>query len=138
MGSTFPAGRPETDQYEMAQHVAEGRPLCAICERRLGKLRHRLEEASVSEADVATSSQSWLLCHSCFDAVQQQLASAPVRSPLRIHVAVGMVASERTPAARRAHWDNLGDRLFEHILPITIALAVFVHLVTLIFIIVAH
>jgi hypothetical protein len=45
-----------------------------------------------------------------------------VQSPLRLRVAVGLVASERTPQARREHFGQMTDeswgRMFLWLLPI--------------------
>lgn len=53
--------------------------------------------------------QEWVLCQACNDAVKQQMSQAPVHSPIRLRVAVGLVATERTPAARRARRGQLSD-----------------------------
>lgn len=135
MDSRLPSEEPRAIAHEQAPDTldaADGRLHCAICEHRLGKTFRRLDEG----AYVPDSGQSWALCAKCYQAVQRQIAAAPVRSPLRVRVAVGIVASERTPAARQAHWDDWGERMFEHVLPVTIALAVIVHLITLVFIVV--
>jgi hypothetical protein len=38
------------------------------------------------------------------------MESSPVRSPLRLRIAVGIVATDRTPAVRRARFGQLSDR----------------------------
>jgi hypothetical protein len=79
---------------------------CDICERRLGDSVFYLEETG----DVPEPRRSWTLCAVCNDAVHEHLAQSPVRSPVRLRVAVGMVASERTPMARRAQRGQMTDR----------------------------
>jgi hypothetical protein len=92
---------------------------CAICEHRLGKSLRYVEETG----EVPEPRGSWLLCEECDAAVHEQLARTPVQSPLRLRIAVGLVASERTPAARRAAFGQMSDRswvlLFLWLLPIT-------------------
>lgn len=79
---------------------------CAICARRLGKAICYLEETG----DVPPPRQSWMLCTACNDAVKQQMAEVPVQSPIRLRVAIGVVSTERTPAARRARRGQLTDK----------------------------
>jgi hypothetical protein len=79
---------------------------CAICARRLGSAICYLEETG----DVPPPRQSWMLCIACNEAVKQQMALVPVQSPIRLRVAIGVVSTERTPAARRARRGQLTDR----------------------------
>lgn len=50
-----------------------------------------------------------MLCEACNDAVKQQMALVPVQSPVRLRAAIGVVSTERTPAARRARRGQLTD-----------------------------
>ena len=93
---------------------------CAICQRRLGKTAFYLEE----DADIPDPRQSWTLCSDCNEAVAQQLRHVAVRTPLRLRVAVGVVASERSPAARSGRWEGPDDKWVERFL-IGVFLAVF-------------
>jgi hypothetical protein len=79
---------------------------CAICAHRLGSAICYLEETG----DVPPPRQSWMLCTACNDAVKQQMAEVPVHSPIRLRVAIGVVSTERTPAARRARRGQLTDK----------------------------
>lgn len=79
---------------------------CAICARRLGSAICYLEETG----DVPPPRQSWMLCTACNEAVKQQMTLVPVQSPIRLRVAIGVVSTERTPAARRARRGQLTDR----------------------------
>jgi hypothetical protein len=79
---------------------------CGICSRRLGSSVYFVEETG----DVPEPRGSWALCRACNDAVHEQLEASPVRSPLRLRIAVGLVATDRTPAARRARFGELSDR----------------------------
>ena len=79
---------------------------CAICQRRLRADICYLEETG----DVPPPRQSWMLCTVCNDAVKEQRALNPVQSPVRLRVAIGVVSTERTPAARRARLGELTDK----------------------------
>ena len=92
---------PSTESGEQ-----EGPLRCAICQRRLGDNICYLEETG----DVPLPRQSWMLCMVCNEAVKEQMALNPVQSPVRLRVAIGVVSTERTPAARRARLGQLTDK----------------------------
>jgi hypothetical protein len=93
---------------------------CEICARRLGKSLFFVEETG---DDVPPPRRSWVLCRACNEAVHAQMEAAPLQSPVRLRVAVGLVATTRTPAARRARLGQLSDeswiKVFLWLLPIT-------------------
>jgi hypothetical protein len=103
---------------------------CAICERRVGDTLAYMEETG----DVPEPRQSWLLCQVCSEAVRAQIERSPVASPLRLRVAIGLVASERTPEARREHFGQLSDRNWERVFFWSFVLAMMAHLAVMIFI----
>ena len=43
--------------------------------------------------------RTWVLCKNCHSALLTEMRRSPVRSPLRLRIAVGMVASEYSPRA---------------------------------------
>ena len=96
-----------------------GRLVCDICARRLGKNIFFVEETG----DVPDERRSWTLCEECHTAVRERLETSPVRTPLRLRVAVGLVAAERTPEARRSNFGQLTDeswfKVFFWLFPIT-------------------
>ena len=93
-----------TPSVESEEHFEPLR--CAICARRLGANICYLEETG----DVPPPRQSWMLCTACNEAVKEQMAHNPVQSPVRLRVAIGVVSTERTPAARRARLGQLTDK----------------------------
>jgi len=42
---------------------------------------------------------SWLLCKYCYKALLVELHRSPVLSPLRLRIAIGLVAADRSPQA---------------------------------------
>lgn len=48
--------------------------------------------------------QSWVLCQRCYGELIAEMRRSPVRTPLRLRIAMGIVASERWPqsSARRS------------------------------------
>lgn len=98
---------------------SRGHVLCDICQRRVGKTIFFVEETG----DVPDERREWTLCADCNDAVHDRLEASPVRTPLRLRVAVGLVAAERTPEARRSNFGQLTDeswiKVFFWLFPIT-------------------
>jgi hypothetical protein len=111
--------------------TAVAEPLrCSICARKLGQTLRFIEETN----ETPEPRQSWLLCADCDDAVHDQIERAPIRSPMRIRVAVGMVAAERTPAARRARFGQLSDPAWERLIFWSFSIALIVHLIVMVFV----
>jgi hypothetical protein len=124
-----PETHPGLHEHSSATAVAE--PLrCSICARKLGKTVHFIEETS----ETPEPRQSWMLCDDCDDAVHDQIERAPLRSPMRVRVAVGLVAADRTPAARRARFGQLSDPVWERVIFWGFAGALIVHLIVMIFV----
>lgn len=110
--------------------MAQAPTRCSICRRRLGRSIHFLDETGA----VPEPRQSWALCDECNSAVREQVRLSPVRSDLRLRVAVGLVATERTPSARRARFGELGDRRWEALLFWAFLLFMLAHLALIVFV----
>lgn len=76
----------------------QGKPRCSICKRRLREDIAFLDETG----DVPEPRQSWMLCAPCNEAVHIEMERSPVQGPLRARIAVGVVASERSPTSIHA------------------------------------
>jgi len=103
---------------------------CSICRKRLGDAVAYLEETG----DQADERQSWVLCEACNDAVKRQMAETPIRSPQRLRVAIALVSTERTPAARRMKRGQLTDAGWTKLLFWTFVLAMLAHLAVIVFV----
>src|SRR5262249_31772255 len=89
---------------------------CAICLRRASGSMFTLRES----LDLAVPRQSWLLCWACAAAVIAELERSPLRTPLRVRIAAGIVAAERGLRSRRPTdrhpprdaqlWERLSER----------------------------
>jgi hypothetical protein len=82
---------------------------CAICERRRAERLLDIETlasplGSDNVLETPLSAYAWTLCDHCAMAVQQEMARAGLRSPLRLPIAVAVVASERSRAAHLRIW----------------------------------
>jgi hypothetical protein len=68
---------------------------CSVCTCRIP-----LEAIAVSEPEGAPEPrQSWVLCRECYRALLSEMSRSPLRSPLRLRIAIGLVAAERRPAS---------------------------------------
>lgn len=68
---------------------------CSICTTRVWvNPVHLMEPDGVPEPRL-----SWTLCRPCYRALISEMRRSPVRSPLRLRIAMGIVASERWPQA---------------------------------------
>lgn len=45
--------------------------------------------------------RGWVLCKPCYEALLLEMQRSSVRSPIRLRIAVGLVAAERSPLAAR-------------------------------------
>ena len=109
------------------QHMLQRRR-CSICARKLEQTAFYLTEGE----DAPEPQQAWLLCAECNAAVQVELARADLHSPVRTRVAVGLVASARSPDNRphwwqERYWDELDDRVGNRLLIWFILIVAFAH-----------
>src|SRR5215831_27343 len=84
-------------EQSLASHEGAA-PRCAICRKRLWAGALRLQDPD----EAPEPHQSWSLCKACHAAVLAELERSPLRSSVRMRVAVGLVAAERWPRAKRS------------------------------------
>jgi hypothetical protein len=70
---------------------------CSICRRLIWRYSIALEEPP----EVPESRYEWVLCKPCYDALLIELSRSTLRSPLRLRIAIGLVAADRSPQAHR-------------------------------------
>ncbi len=100
---------------------------CAICRKRIW-----LGALTLQDPDEAPMPhQSWVLCKICHAAVLAELERSPLRSPLRVRVAVGLVAAERWPRAARSNGER-EDRVWIAFLYWGFAGAMLLHLLIIV------
>ncbi len=104
---------------------------CAICSSRIWFAPVDLTEPeSVPEPRL-----SWLLCKACYGAVLAEVRRSPVRSPLRLRIAMGIVASERWPQAYPSRIRTyLSDRKWIVFIGAGFAIAMILHLALIVMI----
>jgi hypothetical protein len=104
---------------------------CAICSSRIWFAPVDLTEPeSVPEPRL-----SWLLCKACYGAVLAEVRRSPIRSPLRLRIAMGIVASERWPQAYPSRIRTyLSDRKWIVFIGAGFAIAMILHLALIVMI----
>jgi hypothetical protein len=74
---------------------------CEVCTKRTSNRTFVLHERLESSAS-PFANQTWRLCEGCAAAVVTEMQRSALRTPLRVRIAVGMVAAERQPRRRLA------------------------------------
>lgn len=101
---------------------------CSICERRTWYRSIPLIEPE----GVPVPRHEWILCKSCHQEVLAQLNISPVRSPLRLRIAIGLVAAERSPYAYAPSRKPLTDRSWIIIMAWGFGIAMLLHLLLIV------
>ena len=106
-------------------------PRCSVCTSRIF-----LHPVKIGEPEgVPEPRLYWTLCRPCYNALLQEMRRSPVRSPLRLRIAMGMVASERWPQAyptRVRHF--ISDRKWILFIAIGFIVAMIIHLALIVMI----
>ncbi|HLZ57583.1 MAG TPA: hypothetical protein VKR06_11600 [Ktedonosporobacter sp.] len=104
-------------------------PSCSICTRRVWlNLIHLTEPAGAPEPHL-----SWILCKSCHQALQAEMRRSPLLSPLRLRIAIGIVASERWPEAHPTRTSTyLSDRKWFIWMAVLFFVTMILHLVVIV------
>jgi hypothetical protein len=74
---------------------------CAICDRRSNGPLYRVVESIPLDDDP----RSWLLCADCAAAVRHEVERADLRTPLRVRIAVGIVALQLQARPQYHFWN---------------------------------
>jgi Fe-S oxidoreductase len=101
---------------------------CSICERRIWNNSVPLIEPE----DVPEPRQEWTLCKRCHQELLVQLRLSPVRTPLRLRIAIGLVAAERSPYTYAPTRKPLSDRSWIIIMAWGFAIAMVLHLILIV------
>jgi hypothetical protein len=129
-------GRAGNDAARVAQHEAlpgTGKRTvirCSICKRRAWmNITHVEEPPGVPEPR-----QSWMLCRRCNAALLSEMERSPVLSPLRLRIAMGLVAAERSPDAYAPTRRPFDDRTWILVMAWGFGIAMLLHLVLIVMI----
>ncbi len=102
---------------------------CSICNGRIWFHPLRvIEPEGVPEPRL-----TWALCKPCYHALVEEMRVSPVRSPLRLRVAIGIVASERWPQAYTTRVRMyLADRRLMVFIAVGLIVTMIIHLAILV------
>src|SRR5579859_610584 len=104
-------------------------PNCSICTRHTWFDSIQLMEPE----DAPAPRRTWILCKSCYQAVQAEMHRSPLLSPLRLRIAIGIVASERWPEAHPTRTSTyLSDRKWFIWMAVLFFVTMILHLVVIV------
>ena len=101
---------------------------CSICERRTWY--HSIP--FIEPEGVPDPRQEWTLCKRCHQELLVQLRLSPVRTALRLRIAMGLVAAERSPYAYAPARKPLTDRSWIIIMAWGFGIAMLLHLILIV------
>jgi hypothetical protein len=104
---------------------------CAICASRIW-----FAPVDIIEPDsVPEPRLSWILCKACYKAVLAEVRRSPVRSPMRLRIAMGIIAAERSPQAYPTRVRTfLNDRKWIIFIAVGFVIAMILHLALIVMI----
>ena len=103
---------------------------CSICSGRLKSGSVPLMEPE----GVPEPRRSWILCNDCYQSLLIEMRRSPVRTPLRLRIAMGIVASERWPESYSSYRSILNDRKWILFIAWGFVVAMIFHLVLIVMI----
>jgi hypothetical protein len=103
---------------------------CSICSGRLKSGSVPLMEP----VGVPEPRRSWILCNDCYQSLLIEMRRSPVRTPLRLRIAMGIVASERWPKSYSSSRSILNDRKLLLFIAWGFVVAMLFHLVLIVMI----
>ena len=117
-----------TDSEESQNAGKRASVRCSICNRRTWlNATHLIEPLGVPEPR-----QSWTLCKRCHAALLIEMERSPVLSPLRLRIAMGIVAADRSPYIYAPTHKPLSDRNWIVIIAWMFGIAMLLHLVLIV------
>lgn len=97
---------------------------CSICTRRTwSNATHLIEPLGVPEPR-----RSWTLCKQCNTLLQAEMERSPVLSPLRLRIAMGIIAADRSPFVYAPTHKPLSERNWIVIIAWLFGIAMLLHL----------
>ncbi len=98
---------------------------CSVCTSRIFLHPVRLMEPQ----GVPEPRLSWTLCKACYHALTEEIRCSPIKSPLRLRIAMGLVASERWPQAYPTQVRTyISDRKWIIFIAVGFIIAMIIHL----------
>ena len=126
--SSGPVAVSGREDSRRAKHRIQER--CSICTSRLRSGAVPLMEPE----DVPEPRRSWVLCSECYQALLIEMRRSPVRTPLRLRIAMGMVAAERWPESYSSSRLIMNDRKWIYFIAWGFVIAMIFHLALIVMI----
>lgn len=101
---------------------------CSICMHRTWFNAIALREPE----GVPEPRREWMLCKRCHEALLVQMRLSPIRTPLRLRIAMGLVAAERSPHAYAPSRRPFKDRTWILIIAWSFVIAMILHLILIV------
>ncbi|HKV57510.1 MAG TPA: hypothetical protein VJO32_04490 [Ktedonobacteraceae bacterium] len=117
-----------TESEELRRTRKRGSVRCSICARRIWfSATHLIEPLGVPEPR-----QSWTLCKRCHELLLAEMERSPVLSPLRLRIAMGIVAADRSPYIYAPTHKPISDRTWIIVMAWGFGIAMLLHLVLIV------
>jgi len=104
------SGNDGTDTTRKETGQREYIPIrCSICTHFI--LLHSI--ALIEPIDAPEPRHEWFLCKTCHEALLVEMRRSALRSPIRLRIAVGLVAAERSPNSYKVNTRTREQREFD-------------------------
>jgi hypothetical protein len=126
-------GEPVVVVPQDLSHKAKKRSVayCSICNNRIWFSPIRIREPE----DVPQPRLAWVLCKECHGALLDEVRRSPIRTPLRLRIAMGVVAAERWPHGYPTKIQQIAsDRRLVVFMAVSFIVAMLLHLGLIVFI----
>jgi hypothetical protein len=110
------------DQNNTHQRRRRTTAFCSVCTRRIWFDPMYVQEPE----DVPAPRNGWVLCKECHGLLVTEFRRSPVRSPLRLRIAMGLVAAERSP---HAYPTRMRESINDHRWIVFIAVGTFIAMI---------
>ena len=125
-GSSPSAVATRREEFRKARR--KGPVRCSICTRRAW-----LNATSLLEPlGVPEPRQSWTLCKRCHALLLAEMERSPVLSPLRLRIAMGIVAADRSPYVYAPTHKPISDRTWIIVMAWGFGIAMVLHLILIV------
>lgn len=99
---------PENNQMEQRGRWYKPQR-CSICKSFIWLSLVTLKEST----EAPEPHQEWVLCEPCYDALLMEMRRASLQSPVRLRIALGIVAAERSPRSSTLRATPEGQQTFQ-------------------------
>lgn len=131
MKDTMHGGEPNVENQRDTTRKTRRRVTtrCSICTHRTW-----FNAVPITEPQgVPDPRREWTLCTECHAALLMEMRRSPIRSPLRLRIAMGLVAAERSPEAyQRLEDGSMSDHRWIVVLAWGFGIAMILHLILIV------